>query len=569
MMNNQSKDADSKARARAEQSAQREREAAQRRKEEERRRKAEEERRAREEERKRREAEQRKRRPKEAETRMADQQKPEAGPYTRTLMDNVLAHEGDTNDPFLMELNRDSWEQEYRDGRTKALRGAVERLADDLMAGRAKPEEESGKQGNWTAKDLADPFLQGLFGEQELKNEFVKGQLKQFAPALERRIAQLRDKVNGQAEEPQQKDTAYGTNMVYNTNKNGIQQADGGIKTLSGAYKDNEGQSLIQPMSAQVSGPQQGNAEDKTSTEAAQFGWQTPQPNAEDKEASLENAQFGRQTPQEGDAEASNTQTYAEAVYGGAKAQGQPKRGYGAAPTELKQMYDILGDGDTGSGISFDNIEKSFGKDIHFEMDDYGKVIGDYREAFENRINEQYPDISPKDKEILLEGTLLLLKAEFGKQNADPEKIIDVTDQYRQMVTNSLNNPFWQREMLGVFGDKGVYYLKDEPKAIQKLCGDQIPEEIMDEALRIGGEKGVNYLMQQGYGYFRVGDKVMSPEELGNYSLGVIATGHGHSRAEGYEAANMDRWRMAGSEYGELYDKYYQTMGMNDLQKWQ
>lgn len=151
---------------------------------------------------------------------------------------------------------------------------------------------------------------------------------------------------------------------------------------------------------------------------------------------------------------ASNTQTYAETVYGGAKEQGQTKQGYEEAPTELKQMYDILGDGDTGSGISFDNVEKTFGKDIHFEMDDQGNVIGDYREAFENRINEQYPDISPKDKEILLEGTLLLLKAEFGKQNADPEKIIDVTDQYQQMVTNSLNNPFWQREMLGIFGDK-------------------------------------------------------------------------------------------------------------------
>lgn len=256
------------------------------------------------------------------------------------------------------------------------------------------------------------------------------------------------------------------------------------------------------------------------------------------------------------------------------------KQGYAEAPTELKQMYDILGDGDTGSGVSFENIEKSAGKDMHFEMDDQGNVIGDYRDSFQEKIDDRYPNSSQEEKETLLEGTLLLLKAEFGKQNADPAKIIDVTDKYGQMVTDSLNNPFWQTEMLGIAGNKGVYYLKDEPQVIQKLCGDQIPKEVMDEALRVGGAEGVNYLMQEGYGYFRVGDKVMSPEELGNYSLGVIATGHGHSREAGYDAANKDRWWMdlqkifnssneTNRNAGELYDKYYQTMGMNDLGKWQ
>lgn len=127
-----------------------------------------------------------------------------------------------------------------------------------------------------------------------------------------------------------------------------------------------------------------------------------------------------------------------------------------------------------------------------------------------------------------------------------------------------------------------MYYLKDEPKAIQELCGDQIPKEIMDEALRIGGQEGVHYLMQQGYGYFRVGDKVMNPEELGNYSLGVLATAKGYTRSEGYFVANTDQgfmtlkkwgenifknknWEWPDTNPGELYDKYYQTMGMNDL----
>ena len=400
MMNNQSKDADSKARARAEQSARREREAERRRKaEEERRRreaerKAEAQRRAREEERKRKEEQARqealeaaqsgwqppqvqnreqartgtltdaaakldgliegirnsaragtkppasqleqwqpntirkatekdapqsyaeavyggaKAQPKEAETRMAGQlmagkAKAQAGPYTRTLMDNVLAHEGDTDDPFLMELNSESWEQEYKDDRTKAFKDAVERLADQLMTGKAKPEEavpaREKRETTVTSGDLADPFLQGLFGEQELKDEFVKGQLKQFAPALERRIAQLREKVSGnkvsgQTEEERQKDTAYGTNMVYTMKKDEAWPTREELITGRTEIDPRMAGNIMQPMSAQVSNPpQQGNAEDKTSTEAAQFGWQPPQQgNAEDK-TSTEGAQFGWQ----------------------------------------------------------------------------------------------------------------------------------------------------------------------------------------------------------------------------------------------------------------------------------
>ncbi|BDF57897.1 hypothetical protein CE91St36_07140 [Christensenellaceae bacterium] len=381
MMNNQSKDADSKARARAEQSARREREAERRRKaEEERRRreaerKAEAQRRAREEERKRKEEQARqealeaaqsgwqppqvqnreqartgtltdaaakldgliegirnsaragtkppasqseqwqpntirkatekdapqsyaeavyggaKAQPKEAETRMAGQlmagkAKAQAGPYTRTLMDNVLAHEGDTDDPFLMELNSESWEQEYKDDRTKAFKDAVERLADQLMTGKAKPEEavpaREKRETTVTSGDLADPFLQGLFGEQELKDEFVKGQLKQFAPALERRIAQLREKVSGnkvsgQTEEERQKDTAYGTNMVYTMKKDEAWPTREELITGRTEIDPRMAGNIMQPMSAGASNPPQENANDKTSTEAAQFGWQAPQ----------------------------------------------------------------------------------------------------------------------------------------------------------------------------------------------------------------------------------------------------------------------------------------------------
>ncbi|BDF57886.1 hypothetical protein CE91St36_07030 [Christensenellaceae bacterium] len=407
MMNNQSKDADSKARARAEQrrkeeerrrkaEEERRRREAERKAEEERRRreaerKAEAQRRAREEERKRKEEQARqealeaaqsgwqppqaqnreqartgtkppasqleqwqpntirkatekdapqsaqsgwqpntirkiseeameKQQPKEAETRMAGKAKPQASPYTRTLMDNVLAHEGNTDDPFLMELNSDSWEREYKDGRTKAFKDAVERLADQLMTGKTKPEEavpaREERETAVTSGDLADPFLQGLFGEQELKDEFVKGQLKQFAPALEKRIAQLREKVSGQTEE-EQKDTAYGTNMVYTMNKDdawptreelitGRTEIDprmaGNVRQeIPSRFDVGSAGNIMQPMSAQVSNPPQGN--DKTSTEAAQFGWQPPQQESAEDKTSTEGAQFGWQPPQQENAE--------------------------------------------------------------------------------------------------------------------------------------------------------------------------------------------------------------------------------------------------------------------------
>ncbi|BDF57911.1 hypothetical protein CE91St36_07280 [Christensenellaceae bacterium] len=64
-------------------------------------------------------------------------------------------------------------------------------------------------------------------------------------------------------------------------------------------------------------------------------------------------------------------------------------------------------------------------------------------------------------------------------------------------------------------------------------------------------------------------------------TLGVIATAKGHTRSEGYLAANTDQglmtfkkwvdniiknknWAWPDTNPGELYDKYYQTMGMND-----
>ncbi|WP_147554024.1 hypothetical protein [Christensenella timonensis] len=223
-------------------------------------------------------------------------------PYARTLMDNVLAHEGDTGDPFLMELNRDSWEQEYREGRIKAFKEAVGQLAGQLMSGEVKPAEGTGKQGNWTDGDLSDPFLQGLFGEEELKNEFVQGQMEQFMPALERRIAQLRGKVSGQTEEePQQKDTAYGTNMVYTMDKDGKTAS---TEAAQSGWQPPQGNDKTASTQAAQFGwqPPQGN--DKTaSTETAQFGWQPPQGN--DKTASLEGAQSGWQPPQGNDKKAS------------------------------------------------------------------------------------------------------------------------------------------------------------------------------------------------------------------------------------------------------------------------
>ena len=256
---------------------------------------------------------------------------------------------------------------------------------------------------------------------------------------------------------------------------------------------------------------------------------------------------------------------------------GHKQPGYEDAPDELKRMYDILGEGDSGKGISFEGLEESFGREMNFELDNEGNIIGDYREAIKDRIEEQYPDVSEKDRNDLLEGTLLFLRAEHDKQNADPEKVVDVTDKYQEMIEGSMNNPVWQTEMLGFGPFRGKYYLKDDPQKIEDLCGDQIPKDIMDEAKRIGGVEGVSYLMQEGYGYFRVGDKIMNAEELGNYSLGVIATKKGYSKQEGYGAASIDaffQWlknfgkKGIGSAGGEIYDKYYQTMGMNDKDEW-
>ena len=247
----------------------------------------------------------------------------------------------------------------------------------------------------------------------------------------------------------------------------------------------------------------------------------------------------------------------------------EKNRGYADAPKELKQIYDLLGEGNTEDGVSFEKLQKAYGRSLEFQMDDQGNVVGDYRNAFSEKIDQLYPEMNDAEKETLLDGSMLLLKAEYAKTQADPEKVIDVTDRYQEMVSGSLNNLFWPFEMLGIGPWKGQYYLKNDPQKIKDICGDQIPDDIMDEAIRIGGADGVRYMQEQGYGLFRVGDKIMSPEELGNYSLGVIATATGNSRGLGYFAADADKMKMGtSSDAGELYDKYFQTMGMNDVDLW-
>lgn len=250
------------------------------------------------------------------------------------------------------------------------------------------------------------------------------------------------------------------------------------------------------------------------------------------------------------------------------KAQGEKQPGYDDAPKELQRLYDLLGTGNTQNGISFEELQKSYGRPMEFQMDEQGNVTGDYKNAFSEKITRLYPDMSAEEKQTLLDGSMLLIKAEYAKTQADPHKVIDVTNKYQEMVDGSLKNPFWPFEMLGFGPIKGQYYLKNDPQTIANLCGGQIPKNVMDEAVSIGGAEGVRHLQEQGYGLFRVGEKIMSPEELGNYSLGVIATATGNSRGLGYFAADADKGRMSGTDSGEIYDKYYQTMGMNDSKYW-
>lgn len=40
-------------------------------------------------------------------------------------------------------------------------------------------------------------------------------------------------------------------------------------------------------------------------------------------------------------------------------------------------------------------------------------------------------------------------RAEHDKQNADPEKIVDVTDKYQEMIEGSMDKLLWQAEMVG------------------------------------------------------------------------------------------------------------------------
>ncbi|MEA5003493.1 MAG: hypothetical protein VB081_08345 [Christensenella sp.] len=91
----------------------------------------------------------------------ADVPQPQGKTYTRILMDKVLAHKGDTGDPFLMELNRDRWEEEYKDGRTKAFQGMIGDYADKLLTGKAKPSEGLGKRANVRTAILPTRFCRG------------------------------------------------------------------------------------------------------------------------------------------------------------------------------------------------------------------------------------------------------------------------------------------------------------------------------------------------------------------------------------------------------------------------
>jgi len=634
-------DALSRIRKQAEESARRSREAEQRRKEEERRRKEEEERRRQEEERARqkREAEQRRkeeeRRRKEAEERAKQaaleaaqfgwqppQMQKQAGekegapqaqgkPYARTLMDNVLAHEGDTDDPFLMELNRDSWEQEYKDGRTKAFRDAVGQLADRLMTGKAKPVEEfpvrEGREATVTSGDLADPFLQGLFGEEELKKEFVKGQMEQFTPALERRIAQLRDKVNpssarresplgekvsGQTEEVPQKDTAYGTNMVYTMDKDGKQPTREELVTgrteigpkMAGnigeawpaRFADGSAGNMIQPMPAGVSDPPQGD-DKKASLEAAQFGWQPPQGNAEQIKA--------------GETQINRTVSLQPAE------DPQREKSYSTLPEEMEPLYDIMGKDNNDGTVNIEGIKQNFGDCIIADEngnavpgeDGKAQVKEEYKEQLAKDIAKKYGNqLTEKEKQRLLDAACFIIAQEGQKQNFiknNPENILDITDTYNAEMKDYMDRPgVWIWDMLSeVGGNKvGSLNLKNNPEAIEKMCGGQIPQNIIEYAKELGGEEGVAYLQGEGYGYFKVGNRVMNAEELGNYTLGLLAEQKGYSPNLVYSAATIDnvKNRMFSPSEGlsallpenhvtatEMYDKYFQRMGVEDARR--
>ncbi|MEA5004341.1 MAG: hypothetical protein VB081_12720 [Christensenella sp.] len=103
------------------------------------------------------------------------------------LIDKTLALKSDTDDPFVLELNRDTWEQDYKNDRTQAYKKLVSDYADGLLKGTEKPSEGLSKGKGRTDGDLADPFIQGLWGEQELKNDFMRGQVTAFTPALDAR----------------------------------------------------------------------------------------------------------------------------------------------------------------------------------------------------------------------------------------------------------------------------------------------------------------------------------------------------------------------------------------------
>ncbi|MEA5002693.1 MAG: hypothetical protein VB081_04275 [Christensenella sp.] len=117
--------------------------------------------------------------------------------------------------------------------------------------------------------DVDDPFVQGLWGEQELKNDFVREELKKFTPALDARVKELREKINAKPTQAveDERDTDTSMNMVYTMHKNDPKIVRDDI--IAGATKVDPQTvgNMVQPLSASVTSPAQPTLElkpDKT-----------------------------------------------------------------------------------------------------------------------------------------------------------------------------------------------------------------------------------------------------------------------------------------------------------------
>ena len=273
----------------------------------------------------------------------------------------------------------------------------------------------------------------------------------------------------------------------------------------------------------------------------------------------------------------------------------QRDKSYDTLPEEMKELYDILGEA-TNDGYVMINGQK-LKYDECLEYDSTGNIIpGEdgnpklkegYLKALQDEINVIYQDMDEKYKKRLLEATSFIIAQEGQKQNhikTNPDKVLNITDKYNDEISGYMERPgAWIWDMLSEVGGTkvGVLNLKSNPESINKICEGQIPQQIMENALSIGGTEGVAYLQQEGYGYFQVGNRVMSAEELGNYTLGLIAEAKGYSPDLAYWAATTDnvKNRMMAGEIeaawpenhvisGEMYDKYFQRMGVEDAWKW-